>query len=123
MIVRDKVERALAKPLPGSAYDVGPDVFMPWEDVIEGIFGSYASESDEVMIAALEAVRDKQTFEFIDQRGFLGEFVLYVLAGHGLTEYGTSPRGGWPAPEIEGMWQQLIDKWRDYARVVWKTLP
>ncbi len=121
MTVRTKLEAALAKPLPRDEMDRGIDTFDPWSDVIEGIFGNYSAESDDVMIDALKAVRDKQPFEFIDRRGFLGEFVLYVLAGHGLTEYGTSPRGAWPDFAIEDLWQPLIDKWEAYADIVWPS--
>lgn len=116
---RARLERALAKPLPVDSLSISTDNFDPWEDVIEGIHGSYAEASDELFIAALESVRDRKTFDFIDQRGFAGELALYVLSGHGLTEYGTSPRGGWARPEIEDLWQPLIDKWKAYARIVW----
>lgn len=119
MQARAKIEAALAKPSAGVGEPVHDGVFDPWEDVIEGIYGSYASQSDEVMIAALKAVRDRTTFEFIDERGFLGEFVLYVLAGHGLTEYGTSPRGSWAAPDIADLLPALIEKWEAYARAQW----
>lgn len=109
---------ALAKPLPEDAQS-HTEVFDPWNDVIEGIYGSYSSESDEIMIAALKAVRDRTTFEFVKERGFVAEFVLYVLSGHGLTEYGTSPRGGWIEPSIKDLWQPLIDKWESYANIMW----
>jgi hypothetical protein len=117
--LRASLEAALAKPLPESAGLVHLEVFDPWEDVIEGIHGSYSSDSDELMIAALKAVRDKTTFEFIETRGFVAEFALYVLSGHGLTEYGGSPRGGWPDPEVADLWQPLIDKWEAYAVIAW----
>lgn len=81
--------------------------------------GSYSSDSDDLMIDALKAVRDKVTFDFIKERGFIGEFALYVLSGHGLTNYGTSPRGGWPDEEIADLWQALIDKWEAYAKIMW----
>jgi len=117
--MRQKLEAALQKPLSESADLVHSEVFDPWEDVITGIYGNYSSESDDLMIEALEAVRDKATFAFIDKRGFVAEFILYVLAGHDLIDYGTSPRGGWPSHGIEDLWQPLIDKWRAYAKIVW----
>lgn len=116
--VRDRLEAALAKPLPTSQEGVHSEVFNPWADVIEGISGSYSSESDALMIHALEAVRDKTTFDFI-MDNFAGEFALYVLAGHKLTEYGTSPRGAWPDYAVADLWQPLIDKWRGYYEVAW----
>ena len=118
-VTREALLAALEKPLPADAEGVHSDVFDPWADVISGIFGSYASQSDDAMIAALKAVRDRKTFEFIDTHGFLGEFILYVLAGHYLTEYGTSPRSGWPRPELADVWDQLIEKWEAYAAIVW----
>lgn len=118
--LREKLTAALAKPLPDDAEHVHTEVFDPWGDVIEGIHGSYAKESDDLIIDALKAVRDSKTFEFIAERGFLGEFALYVLSGHGLTDYGTSPRGGWPDLEIEDLWQPLIDKWEAYSAIYWQ---
>lgn len=116
--LRTRLEAALAKPLPDVDGMVHTEVFDPWADVIEGIYGSYSSESDELMIRALEAVRDEKTFDFI-RDNFAAEFALYVLAGHGLTEYGGSPRGGWPDPDVADLWQPLIDKWRAYYEIVW----
>ena len=116
---RSKLEAALAKPLPESHDMISGDDFDPWGDVIEGIHGHYAKGSDDLMIEALEAVRDGETFTFIDRKGFVGEFVLYVLSGHGLTEYGTSPRGGFPDPSIADLWQPLIDKWKAYKDIAW----
>jgi hypothetical protein len=119
MSIREKLEAALAKPLPDDAGSIHSEAFDPWHDVIEGISGSYSSESDRLMLAALEAVRDKANFDLIDREGFVAEFMLYILAGHGLTEYGTSPRGGWADFDIEDLWQPLIDKWTAYAAIVW----
>lgn len=122
MTLREKLEIALAKPIPLYASCEGdPEYFDPWEDIIQGIYGDYSSQSDELMIAAIKAVRDKTTFELIKDWGFSIEFALYVLAGHGLLNYGTSPRGGWPHHEIEDLWQPLIDKWEAYAEAVWST--
>lgn len=121
MTLRQRLEAALAKPLADSPDDLqSAEVFDPWHDVIRGIHGSYASQSDDLMIGALKAVRDGQTFEFIEAQGFAGEFALYVLSGHDLTDYGTSPRGGWPNSEIADLWQTLIDKWEAYYRETWK---
>lgn len=118
--LRERIIAALAKPLqPTGQGFASTDEFDPWGDVIEGIFGNYASESDRLMIGALEAVRKRATFEFIQREGFAGEFMFYVLSGHGFLEYGTSPRGGWPDPDIADLWEPLITKWRDYANFTW----
>lgn len=114
---REKLEAALAKPIAENREMSCDDHFDPWEDVIENIYGSYSSESDDLMIETLEAVRDGKTFELIEQKGFIIEFMLYVLAGHGLTEYGTSPRGAWP--DQRDLWQPLIDKWKAYRNMAW----
>jgi hypothetical protein len=119
MISRDQLERALAKPVAVDGYDIYPDCFNPWDDVIHGIYGDYASKSDDLMIEALKAARDRTTFDFIDRDGFSAEFALYVLAGHGMTDYGTSPRGGWPKYTIADLWQPLIDKWEAYRVARW----
>jgi hypothetical protein len=115
---RERLAIALAKPL-ATADGISVDDFDPWHDVIEGIHGSYASEADDLMVAAMEAVRDRETFAFIKARGFAGELMLYVLSGHGFLEYGTSPRGGWPDPDISDLWQPLIDKWAAHADIQW----
>lgn len=117
-IRRKLLQDALDRPSPINVQDCGDDSFFnPWDHVICGIYGSYSSDSDDLMIETLEAVRDGKTYELIDKKGFVIEFMLYVLAGHGLTEYGTSPRGGWP--EYPDLWQQLIDKWKAYRDVAW----
>lgn len=116
---REDLEKALAKPLPESEDIVHTGVFSPWDDVIEGISGSYSEASDELMIDVMKAVRDRQTWEIIEAKGFAAEFALYVLAGHGLVNYGTSPRGAWPDEEIADLWQPLIDKWEAYRAIVW----
>lgn len=117
---REDLELALAKPLPESDQMVHSEVFDPWDDVLSGIHGSYSSQSDALMIDALEAVRDRKTFDFQKRVGFAAEFALYVLSGHGLTEYGTSPRGAWPDPEFAELWDDLIAKWRAYYEIVWE---
>jgi hypothetical protein len=111
---------ALAKPTPTHANEIGDVLFFdPWEDVINGISGGYASECDELLIGALKAARDRTTFEFVKAEGFAAELMLYVLAGHGLLEYGTSPRGGWPDQIAADVWQTLIDQCEAYAAVLW----
>lgn len=122
---RARIIAALAKPQAPCADSIGiiegseNKYFDPWVDLISNIHGSYASESDELMIAALIAVRDQKTFEFIAERGFVAEFALYVLSGNRLTDYGTSPRGGFPDHGIHDLWQDIIDKWEGYAAVAW----
>lgn len=117
--MRDKIVAALSKPSVDDVGEIHGEVFDPWHDVISGISGSYAAQSDALMIGALEAVQNGKTFEFIDRNGFAGEFALYVLAGHGMTEYGTSPRGAWPDPALKDLWPWLIGKWKDYYEIQW----
>lgn len=116
--LRAKLETALAKPH-APPNEISCDDFDPWSDVISGIHGSYSEASDDLFIGALIAVRDHTTWDFIKSEGFAGEFVLYVLSGHGYLNYGTSPRGGWWDEELEGLLQPLIDKWSEYARIHW----
>lgn len=117
--LRDRLKAALDKPLPEKDYVVHSEVFNPWEDIISGIYGSYAFESDALMIGALEAIRDRNASYYIEQHGFAAEFMFYVLAGHGFLEYGTSPRSGWPNATIVNLWDDLIEKWKAYASIVW----
>jgi hypothetical protein len=116
---REKLVAALQKPVAQSGEILSLDHFDPWGDVIEGIYGGYAEESDQLMIAALEAVQNGSAFAFAKERGFAGEFMLYVLAGHGMTDYGTSPRGAWPEPAIADLFPPLIDKWKKHSQAQW----
>lgn len=114
-----KLAAIIAKPLPPSPDQAGFDVFFsPWDDIIKNIHGGYSSESDDLMIETLEAVRDGTTFDLMKEKGFIIEFMLYALAGNNLTEYGTSPRGAWPLHR--DLWQQLIDKWKAYREIAWR---
>jgi hypothetical protein len=46
--------------------------------------------------------------------------MLYVLAGHGLLDYGTSPRGAWIDGSITAdEWSRLIAKYERYYVAVW----
>ena len=119
--LQQKLEAALAKPLPEDLATAGRDKFDPWGDVVSGIYGNYNSACDQLYIEALEAVRDSRTYEFVETHGLAGEMVLYVLAGHQLTDYGTSPLGPWPDLDIRHLWQQLIDKWKAYYAIAWPT--
>ena len=116
---RQKLLDALAKPIRETDEYLSDEEFDPWGDVIEGIFGGYNSACDDLMIAALKAVRDRETFNLIATHGLAGELALYILAGHGLTNYGTSPRGGWPDEQIADLWQALIDKWEAHSKITW----
>jgi hypothetical protein len=118
---RERLIEALAKPTPKDEDEVGVrGMFDPWGDIIEGINGIYNSECDRLIIGALEAVRDGKQFEFINQEGFAGEMMFYILSGNGMIEYGTSPRGGWPEYDIADLWGELIEKWKAYASVSWR---
>lgn len=116
-LLREKLQAALAKPIAETRDMQSSDDFDPWEDVVTNIFGSYAKTSDDLMIETMEAVRDGTTFELIEKKGFIIEFMLYVLAGNDLTEYGSSPRGAWP--DQRDLWQPLIDKWKAYRDMAW----
>lgn len=96
MITSEQLAAAIALPLPIFDIPFAYACFNPWSDIIKGIAGHYSTESDTVMIEVLEAVRDRRTYELIEDKGFAAEFLLYVLAGHGLIDYGSSPRGGHP---------------------------
>lgn len=116
-MTREELKKALAKPtLTDTSYSGCEDYFDPWNDIISDVFGHYAKESDDKMIECLEAIRDRTTFKLIEKE-FSYELMLYVLAGKGLIDYGTSPRGGWFVHA--DLLQTLIDKWKQYSIVVW----
>jgi len=119
-MVRDRILAALNKRLPESPDDISLERFDPWSDVVSGVAGSYAEEMDEIFIEALEAARDLRMMQFIKERGLAAEIVAYVLSANHLTDYGTSPRGGFPDHELKDLWQPLIDKWKAYREIVWR---
>jgi hypothetical protein len=119
MTLREKIIQALEKPNASDAQGFSMDEFDPWGDIVKGIHGSYNSACDELMLDALKAVCDKTTYAFIDDYGLAGEMALYILSGHGLTDYGTSPRGTWPDHSIADLWPAIIDKWEKAAEIRW----
>ena len=113
---RKKLIEALGKPVTN---DRSVESFDPWHDIIEGILGSYSSSMDLIFINALKAIRDRTTFDFIKDN-YAHEMALYVLAGQGYTDYGTSPRGGWPDSWCADLWDGMIAKWEEYYKVTWE---
>lgn len=116
--LRKRLEDALAKPL-AEQDCVSCDDFDPWADVLQGIDGCYSLACDLLFVEALKAVRDNSTFDFIKTSGLAGEMALYVLSGHGYTECGVSPRGGWWNHTLDGLLKPLIDKWEAHCRIQW----
>lgn len=119
--LRRKLLDALSKPLPERDQIVHREVFDPWYDIFKGFDGMYSSACDSLMVEALEVVKDQKTFNFINRLGLPAELSLYLLSGQGFTEYGTSPRGGFPSFEVSDLWDELISKWKDYYEIVWGT--
>lgn len=117
---RENLQKALSKPTPKNDWEYGQSEFFdPWQDVFPNIDGGYAADCDVLMVSALECVLEHKPFEIIDSHGFAGEFALYVLSGHDLTEYGTSPRGAWPHPSVSDLFPSLIQKWKDCYKAKW----
>lgn len=117
----DRIRRELAKPLPPSQEEAAfGEYFDPWE-VFDGITGSYSGGIDEAAIHALEAIRDKKTFDAVNgQDGLFVEFFLHIVAGHGYVEYGTSPRGAWFTHDaVDVLADEWIAKWRAWYEVYW----
>ena len=118
---RGRLIAALAKPDVETRDDTGLDEFFdPWRDIIQGIYGNYCSGMDGKFIASLEAIRDRTTFDLIE-KGYEYEMIFYILAGHRYTNYGTSPRGGWPDDWCADLWDTIIDKWKKYSKIYWET--
>lgn len=113
----------LAKPDASNEEElVDPQYFSPWNDLFPRVFGSYSSAMDDVFIDALKVTRggegqphDRRNI-FRAKHGDAGELALYILAGHGFTEYGTSPRTAWPDPTVADQWDLLITKWENYCK-------
>lgn len=114
-----RLRAALNKPTPKLEYDLEDVFFNPWDDLMGGTVSPYNSEIDRLAIDVLEAIRDRTTFELLDgDRSLAAEIFMHMLAVW-LCDYGTSPRGVFPRLGLEGMWQELIDKWRAWADWHW----
>jgi hypothetical protein len=109
----------LDRPLSESDEWITADDFNPWE-LFPGIVSAYSSSLDELAISVLKAVRDRTTFEILEgPQGLAAELFMHMLADR-LCTYGTSPRGVWPVHPVQPIWQELIDKWEAYAKVMWQ---
>lgn len=123
-----RLRAALDKALPPSSevtWSLGT-YFDPWLDLFgDVVVGPYSSEIDLLAIDVLRAVRDRSTFDLVDdhRRGLAAEMFMHMLAVW-LCDYGSSPRGISPANQkIACMWDELIDKWEAYYRIAWGSLP
>ena len=117
-ITREHLEHCLAMDDIRDSDDIGvAGLFDPWTYIIHDIYGSYSSESDDLMIECMEACMNHRNHELLQEHGFAAELCLYILAGHGLLEYGTSPRSGWPM--FKDLQPALIAKWKRYADAYW----
>lgn len=122
--LRNQIETLLAKPnRPSHEMYSSGEFFEPWQELFPNIYGNYSSEMDVLFIEALKAVRDRQLREY-QEKYKAGELVMYILAGHELIDYGTSPRVGYANPVIADLWQTLIDRWIEYYEIAWdETYP
>lgn len=118
MNTKEDLELLLSFPISEESPEFNYALFNPW-DLLTCICDGYSSEQDRLMILTLQAVFDCKTFELIEEEGFIIEFMLYVLAGNDLVDYGTSPRGAWVNPDLFGLWLPLIEKWKEYATHIW----
>lgn len=114
-----RLRAALDKPIAEDRHMQSVDEFDPWEDIVTGVIGSYNSALDRLAIDVLKAMRDRKTFDLVESdRGLAAELMLNIFATW-LGEYGSSPRGLWPAYHLKPMWDELIEKWEAYAAMHW----
>ena len=115
-----RLRAALSKPSPVSGDDVSVEFFDPWDDLIDGCVGGYSSEMDRLAIDVLKSIRDKRTFDLLKTDRALAAELLMCMLADWLCDYGTSPRGVFPASQgLRKMWDELITKWEEYADAVW----
>lgn len=121
-----RLRDALDKPLPPKTEMAGGEgYFDPWSDLFDGIVGAYNAELDQLAIDVLKSVRDRTTFDLVDdeKRGLAAELFMHMLATW-LCAYGTSPRGVFPATDlIKEMWPELITKWEFWFAIYWGEEP
>ncbi|GHB33936.1 hypothetical protein GCM10007094_23590 [Pseudovibrio japonicus] len=115
---------ALDKPLPETLDECGTEgTFDPWEDILTGVASPYNAEIESLVISSLKAIRNRKISDLLEgENALAAELMLHILADR-LCDYGTSPRGAFPATGLEPMWQELIDKWSAYADVAWSDEP
>lgn len=118
--VRKNLKAALRKQVPADMdEDMGGELFHPWEDLLPNVLGQYALSANTLMVELLEAIRDGRHDEVIEKHDTGAILGFSMLAGHGLTDYGSSPFSAWPAGEVVDLWEALIDKWKEYNQNVW----
>ena len=108
----------LRKPTIERASDVGDCAYFdPW-DLWEELPGGYSQSMDEAMIEGLEMVlsSDRKKWHAYQQT-IVAEFVLTLLCGAGVCNYGSNPFGCYP--EDKQMAEALLTKWREYSAVMW----
>jgi len=112
-----KVAELLAlPPIPSDGlYSIG-ECFDPWE-LFPAVYGSYSSEFDELAIAVLEDIRDGTHL----RDDLANEIFREMLCTSDLCTYGTSPRVCFATREFAPLLPKLIEKWREYASIKWKS--
>jgi hypothetical protein len=109
----------LRKPTIESASDIGNTAYFdPW-DLWPSLPGGYSQAMDEAMIEGLEMVisDDREKWHAYRQT-IVAEFVLTLLCGSDVCNYGSNPFGCYL--EDKQMAQALLKKWREYAARIWK---
>jgi len=110
----ERLESALALPVPAYKEDMGSDVFDPWE-LFPALYGSYSSDFDKCAIEVLQEILASEK-----KRDDLGaEMFREMLCTAGFCEYGTSPRVCFCIGGVEKLLPQLIEAWRAYSLIHW----
>lgn len=99
---------------PNKLYSDG-ECFDPW-DLFPSLYGSYSSDFDDLAIAVLEDIRDRAH----RHDDLASEMFREILCTSGLCNYGTSPRVCFPTIEFAPLLPALIDKWKEYASIMWE---
>ena len=105
------ISKLMAFPVPDANFEVGH--FDPWQ--LFGMFGNYSSDFDEMAIAVLSELLDRN----LNRHDLAAEMFREMLCVMGLCDYGTSPRACFPCEEFEAVLPELIALWKHFSELQW----
>lgn len=110
-----QVQALLALPtIPADGMYSDGECFDPW-DIFPAVYGSYSSEFDTL---ALDVLSDIHAGAHT-RDDLASEIFREMLCTAELCTYGTSPRVCFPTPAFAPLLPALIERWRQYAAVMW----
>lgn len=116
MNIESELRELLARPMPDMTrgFPVMGE-FDPWD--ILPVYGNYNSEFDDLAIDVLTDLVNGTR----DRNDLASEMFREMLCCKDLCDYGTSPRGCFPAtPALRTLFALWLEKWKAYRDLVWR---